>query len=110
MGRIVPVRDEQKSGGAMDHFQKATANRHQQDQFNNPSLSAVNAVALSSSISWEASYRILLNQGKRYGLMLTDRKCVDNMLKEAGYVRIPRVRRMENYSALNDYLLAESIF
>ena len=91
----------------MDHFQKATANRHQHDQFNNPSLSAVNAVALSGDIPWEESYRILLNQGKRYGLMLTDRKCVDNMLKEAGYVRIPGVRRMADYSTLSDYLLSE---
>ncbi len=91
----------------MDHFKKATANRHQYDQYNNPSLSAVNAVALANGISWEDSYRILLEQGKRYGLMLANQKCVDNMLKEAGYVRIPHVRRMNNYSELNDFLLSE---
>lgn len=89
----------------MEHFQKATANRHQLTQYNNPSLSAVNAIALADDIPWEESYRILLKQAKRYGLMLTDSVCVKNMLTEAGYILMPRVRRMQSYNELNDYLL-----
>lgn len=92
---------------AMDHFKKATANRHQHDQYNNPSLSAVNAVALANRISWEESYGLLLMQGKRYGQMLTESKCIKNMLIEAGYIRMPHIRRMESCSVLNDFLLAD---
>ena len=91
----------------MDHFQKATANKHQYNQYNNPSLSAVNAVALANDIPWEDSYRMLLEQGKKYGLMLTDPVCVNNMLKEAGFVQRSHVKRMANYTSLNQYLLTE---
>ena len=89
----------------MDHFRKASANIHQEDQYNNPSLSAVNAVALAGGLSWTESFEILLAQARRYGLMPDDPKCVRNMLADAGYVRVPGFRRLGSYAELSGFLL-----
>ena len=44
----------------MDHFQLATANKSQETQYPNLSLSAVNALALAQDMPWEDAYRLLL--------------------------------------------------
>ena len=89
----------------MEHFRKASANFHQEDQYNNTSLSAVDAVALAGDLSWKESYEILLAQGKRYGLLPDHPKCIQNMLADAGYVRLPGFRRLRGYKELSDFLL-----
>ena len=91
----------------MDHFQKATANKSQETQYPNMSLSAVNALSLAQDLPWEEAYRMLLKQGQRYGRMLTDKHCVNNMLADAGYIRIPGFRRLNSYTALSDMLMAQ---
>ena len=91
----------------MKHFQVATANKSQETQFNNTSLSAINALALAENLPWEDSFRLLLAQGKRYGLLLTERKCWENMLISAGYVRIRGFHRLmqpDSYAALSAFL------
>ena len=88
----------------MDHFQLATANKSQETQYPNLSLSAVNALALVRDMSWEDAYRLLLKQGQRYGLLLKNKICIVNMLADAGYVRIPGFRCLKDYTELNSLL------
>ena len=59
----------------MDHFQLATANKSQETQYPNLSLSAVNALALAQDMPWEDAYRLLLKQGQRYGLLHREHAC-----------------------------------
>ena len=88
----------------MDHFQLATANKSQETQYPNLSLSAVNALALAQDMPWEDAYRLLLKQGQRYGLLLKNKICIVNMLADAGYVRIPGFRCLKSYAELNSLL------
>ena len=91
----------------MDHFQLASANRQQEEPDNNTSLSAVNAVALAGDLLWKDAFNLLLTQGKRCGLMLTHMICLENMLTDAGYVRVYRFRRLNSYTALSDFLVRQ---
>ncbi len=88
------------------HFRIASANRLQQEIYGSSvSLSAVNAAAIAGGLSWEESFLLLLAQGKRYGLMLTDMKCIRNMILEAGYIRVKRFTRLSSWTDLSDYLM-----
>lgn len=89
----------------MGHFRIASANRHQFDYQNNYALSAVNAVCLAKDLSWEASFRLLLNQAHRYGLMPEFDRCVKNMLIEAGYAPVAGFKGVRDFDQLNQALI-----
>ncbi|MBQ8162583.1 MAG: hypothetical protein IJ083_17795 [Clostridia bacterium] len=71
-----------------DHFRIATANRHQLDQPRD-SLSALNALSLSSGMPWEEAYRLLLQESHLSGFLPDEPFNVRQLLKEAGYVPVP---------------------
>lgn len=85
----------------MDHFQVATANKSQETQYNETSLSVVNALCLARDLPWKDSYQILLTQGKRYGLLLHQKTCWTNMLADAGYVRIRGFKKLTSWTDLS---------
>ncbi len=88
------------------HFRIAAANQHQMSpDCSNPSLSAVNAVALAGDLSWEDSFRILLEQSKRYGALPDKMECVRNMIIDAGYIRVRRFKPCFSRAEFSDYMI-----
>ena len=89
----------------MDHFRIATANKSQEFRRSDSSLSVINALCLARDLPWKDSYKMLLAQGKRFGLLLNEKTCWVNMLADAGYVRIRGFRKLGSWTDLSDFLL-----
>ena len=88
----------------MDHFVEATANYRQWTQYPSLSQSAVNAIALAGGIPWEEAYELLLRQCERYGLLPHYRDVILDTLRSAGYARLSPSPKLENYTALSEYM------